>query len=92
MTQMNFDFTTKEGRLNAAREFANEFKQHITEDSDEAINVSYSDEEHILTNGAASPKDLGGFIVGMLHDMPVPLALLLLNHTAHKLIEGVPED
>ena len=92
MTTMNFDFSTKEGRLNAAREFANEFKKHISEDSDEAVNVSYSDDQHILTNGAASPKDLEGFIIGMLHDMPVPLALILLRHAGYKLVEGVSED
>lgn len=77
---MNFDFSTKEGRLNAAREFANEFKQHLTEE--EAVNVSYSDDEHILTNGAAFPKDLEGFIIGMLHDIPAPLAVLLLRKTS----------
>ena len=85
MTTMNFDFTTKKGRLNAAREFANELKQHLTEE--EAVNVSYSDDEHILDNGAASPRDLEGFIVGMLHDMPIPVALILLKRVVHKLIE-----
>lgn len=87
---MNFDFSTKEGRLNAAKEFANEFKQHITEE--EAVNVSYSDDEHILTNGAASPQDLAGFTVGMLHDMPVPLALILLRRVIERLIEDGSEN
>ena len=85
MKQMNFDFSTKEGRLNAAREFANEFKQHISEE--EAANVSYSDDEHILNSGAASPQDLEGFIVGMLHDMPVLIALILLRRVMHRLTE-----
>ena len=89
---MNFDFSTKEGRLNAAKEFADEFKQHILEDSGEAINVSYSDDEYILTNGAASPQDLAGFIVGMLHDMPVPLALILLRRVIERLIEDGSEN
>jgi hypothetical protein len=92
MTTMDFDFTTKEGRLNAAREFADEFKQHITEDGDEAINVSYSDDEHILTNGAATPKDLEGFIIGMLHDMPKLLALILLRRTMQRLTEDDSEN
>lgn len=92
MTTMNFDFSTKEGRLNAAREFANEFKQHISEDSDEAINVSYSDDEHILTNGAASPKDLEGFITGMLSDMPKLLALILLRRVMQRLMEDDSEN
>lgn len=90
MTTMNFDFSTKEGRLNAAREFASEFKQHLTED--EAVNVSYSDEEYILTKGAASPKDLEGFIIGMLHDMPKLLALILLRRVMQRLVEGDSED
>lgn len=90
MTTMNFDFSTKEGRLNAAREFADEFKQHLTEE--EAVNVSYSDEEHILTNGAASPKDLEGFITGMLSDMPRLVALILLRRVMQRLVEDDLED
>ena len=90
MKQMNFDFSTKEGRLNAAREFANEFKQHISEE--EAVNVSYSDDEHILTNGAASPRDLEGFITAMLSDMPKLVALILLRRVMQRLMEGVPEN
>jgi hypothetical protein len=92
MTQMNFDFTTKEGRLNAAREFANELKQHIPEDGDEAVNVSYSDDEHILTNGAASPRDLEGFITGMLSDMPRLVTLILLRRVMQRLMEDDSED
>lgn len=90
MTQMNFDFSTKEGKLNAAKEFANEFKQHLTEE--EAVNVSYSDEEHILTSGAASPKDLEGFITGMLSDMPKLVALILLRRVMQRLVEDDSED
>lgn len=90
MTTMNFDFSTKEGRLNAAREFANEFKQHISEE--EAVNVSYSDDEHILNNGAASPRDLEGFIIGMLHDMPKLVALILLRRVMQRLVEDDSEN
>lgn len=82
---MNFNFDTKEGRLNAAREFADEFKQHLTEE--EAVNVSYSDEEHVLNNGAASPKDLGEFIIGMLSNTPKLLALILLRRVMQRLID-----
>lgn len=92
MKTMDFDFSTKEGRLNAAKEFADEFKQHISEDSNEAITVSYSDGEHIITNGAATPREMSGFITGMLHSIPAPLALLLLSHVSRKLMEGSLED
>lgn len=87
---MEFDFSTKEGRLNAAREFATEFKQHITEE--EAVNVSYSDDENILINGAASPIDLVGFITGMLHDMPKLAALILLRRVMQHLVEDDSEN
>lgn len=90
MKTMNFNFDTKEGRLNAAKEFANEFKQHLTEE--EAVNVSYSDDEHVLNNGAASPRDLGCFITGMLHDMPKLIALILLRRVMQHLIEDDSED
>jgi hypothetical protein len=83
MTTMNFDFSTKEGRLNAAREFANELKQHLTEE--EAVNVSYSNDERILNNGAASPRDLEGFITGMLSNMPKLVTLILLRRVMHRL-------
>lgn len=87
---MNFDFNTKEGRLNAAREFANEFKQHLTEE--EAVNVSYSDDEHVLNNGEASPRDLEMFITGMLSDMPKLIALILLRRVMQRLMEDVSKD
>jgi hypothetical protein len=87
---MNFDFTTKKGRLNAAREFAKELKQHLTEE--EAINVSYSDDEHILSNGAATLKELEGFIIGMLQDKPKLLALILLRRVMQRLMEDDSED
>lgn len=90
MTTMNFDFSTKEGRLNAVKDFANEFKQHLTEE--EAINVSYSDDEHVLNNGAASPRDLECFITGMLHDMPKLIALILLRRVMQHLIDDAPEN
>jgi hypothetical protein len=90
MTTMNFDFNTKEGRLNAARESAQEFKQHLTEE--EAVNVCYSDAEHILTNGAASPRDLECFITGMLHHMPKLMALILLRRVMQRLIEDDSEN
>jgi len=82
---MNFDFTTKESRCNAAREFANELKQHLTEE--EAVIVSYSDDEDILNNGVASYSDLERFIVGMLYNMPTPLALILLRRVINHLTE-----
>ena len=87
---MNFDFTTKKGRLNAAREFANELKQHLTEE--EAVNVSYSDEIHILTNGSASLQDLEGFITAMLNDKPKLVALILLRRVMQRLMEDDSED
>lgn len=90
MTQMNFDFTTKEGRFNAAREFANEFKQHLTEE--EAVNVSYSDDEHILTNGAASLEDLEGFVTAMLNDKPKLIAIVFLRRVMQRLMGDNSED
>ena len=90
MKTMNFNFDTKEGRLNAAREFANEFKQHLTDE--EAVNVSYSDDEHVLNNGAAAARDLECFITGMLHDMPKLIALILLRRVMQHLMDDAPEN
>lgn len=90
MTQMEFDFSTKEGRLNAAKEFTTEFKKHLTEE--EAAMVSYNDGEHILTNGAASSKDLEMFITAILSDMPKLIALILLRRVLQRLMESVTED
>ena len=90
MKTMNFNFDTKEGRLNAAKEFANEFMQHLTEG--EAVNISYSDDEHLLSRSIASPRDLEYFITGMLHDMPKLIALVLLRRVMQHLVENDLED
>ena len=82
---MNFDFTTKEGRLSAAKEFGNELKEYLTEE--EAVVVSYSNEEHILTNSNASPRDMEGFITAMLSKMPKLVSLILLRRVMQHLVE-----
>lgn len=87
---MNFDFSTKEGRLNAAKKFGNELKEHLTEE--EAVVVSYSNEEYILTNSNASPRDMEGFIAAMLSKMPKLIALILLRRVMQHLVGDDSEN
>lgn len=87
---MNFDFSTKKGRLNAAKEFGNELKEHLTQE--EAVVISYSDDKHILTNCNASLRDMEGFITRMLNKTPKLAALFFLRQVTQRLMEDAFED